>query len=336
MAQGSIKKADLGKLIEAVRRDGRFFGPIDQGDGACLAEVTPDAVLKLDYANFTLPPKRMFFPRSEVIATHEASGMAAVPVQEGQVVLFGVRPCDALALTYLDKVFVDKQFTDPYYRSRRERTLVISLACREPAATCFCTSVHGAPDGRAGADILAVEVGEALVLESLTKAGEAFMTHHAKLFASPTPAQRTACDAQASEAAKKVSAVPIDGLKAKLSGCAENAGVWDDIAERCLACGVCTYLCPTCHCFGLYDEQVGQTMRRVRAQDACTFPTFTQEASGHNPRTRHGMRMRQRVMHKFCYATENFGDIFCVGCGRCVASCPAHLDIRETITEVSQ
>lgn len=283
MAQGAIQKADLGKLIAAVRKDGRFYGPIDNGDGACLAEVTPEAVLKLDYANFTLPPKRMFFPRSEVIATHEESGMTAVPLSEEPVVLFGVRPCDALALAYLDKVFVDKQFTDPYYRSRREQTLIISLACKEPAATCFCTSVHGAPGGQLGADILAADVGEALVLESITKAGEAFVTQHAKLLVPPTVDQQKACDAQAAQAAKKVGAVPMDGLKAKLSGSAEGAGVWDGIAERCLACGVCTYLCPTCHCFGLYDEQVGQKMRRCGRRTRARSPRSPRKRPGTIP-----------------------------------------------------
>jgi sulfhydrogenase subunit beta (sulfur reductase) len=95
-------------------------------------------------------------------------------------------------------------------------------------------------------------------------------------------------------------------------------------------------LCPTCHCFALHDEQAGGQHRRIRTQDACAFPGFTQEASGHNPRTRQGLRMRQRVLHKFRFAAEAFGDIFCVGCGRCVGGCPANVDIRETLTEVPQ
>ena len=335
MALGAIRNEHLSKLIAAVRQGGRFFAPVDRGEGVCLAEVWPEDALTLDYANFTLPPKRMFFPRSEVIATHGSEGMTATPLPEGKVVLLGVRPCDALALAYLDKVFLDDKYADPYYRARRENAVVISLTCAAPAATCFCTAIKGSPAGKAGADIQATDVGDSLLLDSITPAGEAFMATHAKLLGKPTPAQTKARDEQFAQAEAKVGAVKVSSdLAAKLAKF--DPAAWDALAQRCLGCGVCTFLCPTCHCFGLYDEQVGQQSRRLRAQDACAFPAFTLEVSGHNPRTRLGTRMRHRMMHKFSYTAESFGEVFCVGCGRCIHRCPANMDIRETLTEVSK
>lgn len=335
MATGAIPKDRLSQLVTAVGKSGRFYGPVRSDEGVCLAPVSADDTLVLDYANFTLPPKREFFPRSEVIAAHGPDGMVETPPSDQSVVLFGIRPCDAMSLAFLDKVFVDEKFADPYYRRRRQRAVIISLACRNPAPTCFCTSVHGSPAGQRGADILAVDIGEALVLESVTEAGAAFLTEHADIVGKPTSAQVQARDAQVAGADKTVPPLPMAQAAAKLRAC-QDSPQWEAISQACLGCGVCTYLCPTCHCFGLYDEKVGGHSRRIRAQDACAFPQFTLEASGHNPRTRQGMRMRQRVMHKFSYAVDNFGDIFCVGCGRCIIHCPANLDIRETVTKVPQ
>ena len=110
--------------------------------------------------------------------------------------------------------------------------------------------------------------------------------------------------------------------------------IWKEVAERCLACGACTYLCPTCHCFDIQDEVMKSSGQRVRNWDSCMFPLFTLHGSGHNPRTRQGERWRQRLQHKFNYYVENFGCTACVGCGRCIVNCPVNIDIREVLERV--
>lgn len=341
MVQGAIRKEDLKKLIVAVGKDGSFYGPVRGGDGVVLSELGPDDEMALTYSNFKLPPKRQFFPQSEVIYTYEGGGRTEVPLPEETSdrvrVIFGVRPCDARSLLYLDKVFLDGTFSDPYYRRRRDLSIIISLACSDPLETCFCTSVGGNPTGKEGADILASDVGDALLFEAVTPKGKAFMKAHSDLFEQPKAKEMMVRDEQVSSAEKKIPALDISDITERLR---ENfdAPIWDEIAQRCLGCGVCTFLCPTCHCFGLYDEAHsgwGELRgRRVRVQDACMFPSFTLEASGHNPRPSNGERMRQRIMHKFRYTVENFRDIFCVGCGRCITHCPVNIDIRETIAEI--
>ena len=106
---------------------------------------------------------------------------------------------------------------------------------------------------------------------------------------------------------------------------------WDELHLKCLGCGACTYLCPTCHCFDIVDEGNAVRGKRVRNWDTCQFALFTHHTSGHNPRQSGKERMRQRVMHKFNYFVENQGEIACVGCGRCVRNCPVNLDIRAVI-----
>jgi len=331
VAEGVIGKANLGKLVAAVSKAARFFGPVRGGAVVSLAEVGADGKMDFGYAELKLPLKRHFFPRCEVLYTYDREGGSDAPLPGEKTVVFGARPCDAAALLHTDKVFLGQDYTDPYYRQRRENSVVITLACAQPAATCFCTSVGSGPAGKDGADVLAFDLGESLLFESLSEKGAEFMKAHASLFAEPGPEQTKAREKQAAEAEKKVAQVDVSGIAEKLKA-AYDSPVWAQITERCLSCGICTSLCPTCHCFGIYDEKGEAGGRRIRVQDACMFPGFTLEASGHNPRTARGNRMRQRVMHKFRYTVENFGDIFCVGCGRCIANCPVNMDVRETLS----
>ena len=129
--------------------------------------------------------------------------------------------------------------------------------------------------------------------------------------------------------------IEIDGLKEKLDRSFENP-IWQELTEKCLGCGVCTYLCPTCHCFDIVDETHASTGQRMRTWDSCQFPQFTLQASGVNPRATVKERFRQRVMHKFSYMIESYEQIGCVGCGRCVTECPVNLDIRHVVNSISK
>ena len=110
--------------------------------------------------------------------------------------------------------------------------------------------------------------------------------------------------------------------------------IWERVSRKCLGCGACSYLCPTCYCFDLTDEKTSTGARKVRRWDCCMFPSFTLHASGHNPRPVNAPRVRQKLMHKFSYHTERHGLSSCVGCGRCVRSCPVNLDIRQLLGQL--
>jgi ferredoxin len=113
-----------------------------------------------------------------------------------------------------------------------------------------------------------------------------------------------------------------------------NSDLWNRIHEPCVGCGACAFLCPTCHCFDIQEETRGMDGARVRVWDTCQFDLFTRHASGHNPRTSQKERARQRIMHKFNYGVGRFHIPFCVGCGRCIAACPAHNDVRQILKEI--
>ena len=125
----------------------------------------------------------------------------------------------------------------------------------------------------------------------------------------------------------------LEDIKARMDGLFDD-DIWETVSHKCLGCGTCSYLCPICYCFDLTDEKTETGARKVRSWDCCMFDLFTRHASGHNPRPVNAMRLRQKVMHKFSYYWERYGLHGCVGCGRCVRSCPVNLDIRQLLAEM--
>ena len=341
MECGIIDKTDLDKLIaSASERSVRFYAPVDGENGPELRPVAGHEEIAFDYGNARLSSKSLLFPQREVLGKFTNDTAEQMEIDAEESILFGIRPCDAFALSCLDKVFSDEsgRFQDPYYLTRRAKALIISLACDAPRATCFCTSVGGSPSGKRGADILVSDLGEKLLFESATEKGEAFIRSF-KLFATPSDEEVRIRDEKALKAEQSMTKIPIPDMEAlpgKLTAEFEEP-LWDTITQNCLGCGACTYLCPTCHCFDITDETNAKGDGiRLRTWDSCQYPLFTLHASGHNPRTNKKQRLRQRIMHKFSYSVENTGDIFCVGCGRCVTNCPVGLDIREMLTSLDK
>ena len=311
------------RVFAPVKRDGLVsFEPISEGDEALLD----------DSHNSKRAPKEIFFPCSETLFAYEEGEITNAPLTEERRVVFGMRPCDARSLILLDKVFDAPDYQDPYYVTRRENTVVIGLGCNRPLSTCFCTTVGGGPFAVEGLDLLFTDLGDRYLVEAITERGKALVAD------SPHFRQAEAADVNlkaeiAARAEQSVSGPSVEGVKEQLDRMYDDP-FWDELHEKCLGCAVCTYLCPTCHCFDIVDETVNTQGRRVRNWDSCQFPLFTLHASGHNPRPSGKERMRQRVMHKFRYFVENFGEVACVGCGRCVRECPVNLDLREVLNAI--
>jgi ferredoxin len=274
----------------------------------------------------------VFFPRSETLFVFEGGEIKPGSLPDEQRVVFGLRPCDARAAVMLDNVFIDSDLPDPYYAARRDNTVLIGLACDEPPSTCFCTAVGGGPFEVEGLDLLFTDLGERYLVEPVTERGEALVAEH-PLFHEATPQDREEKAALAARAGGAVAGPDVDGLKRRLDGMYDDP-FWDEVHQKCLGCGICSYLCPTCHCFDIADEGGSSNGRRVRNWDSCQFSLFTYHASGHNPRPSGRERMRQRIMHKFRYFVDNFDETACVGCGRCVRACPVNLDIRAVIADI--
>jgi sulfhydrogenase subunit beta (sulfur reductase) len=329
-----IDKNAFAGFVDELLETHRVIAPTKQDGIVSFERVESINAIRLDYNNTRQAPKSVFFPRSETLFSYRQGEMTAVPLSDQPRVVVGIRPCDARSPTLLDKVFDTPDSQDPYYVGRRENTVLVGLACNTPLSTCFCTAVGGGPFWTEGLDLLLTDLGDRYMVEVASERGEVLIAEHPDF--RPATEEDLKLKAEiAAHAEAMVSGPDVTGITEKLDGLYDDS-VWDEIQQKCLGCGVCTYLCPTCHCFDIVDEGDSRKGRRVRNWDTCQFALFTHHASGHNPRPTGKERMRQRVMHKFNYFVHNLGEIACVGCGRCVRDCPVNLDIRAVIETIGQ
>ncbi len=298
--------------------------------------VTDLKSLRLDFTTTVQSPKRIIFPQREVLLDFGAAGAREHLPEVRPTVIFGVRPCDARALLLTDKVF-GEPFPDPYYRIRREATALVGLACGvPPSRNCFCLSAGGSPHSAEGLDVLMTDLGDAWAVQAVTKLGRALMDPGGPLFKPLTDEDRGRLKAVLAAAGESIRRrVEITGA---LAG-AFDSPLWEAAAAGCIRCGICTYLCPTCHCFDIADEletAAPPKGLRVRTWDTCQFPDFTMHSSGHNPRPHKAARLRRRILHKFLYFHRAKGSYLCTGCGRCISLCPVGIDLIDVLEEVKR
>jgi sulfhydrogenase subunit beta (sulfur reductase) len=332
-----IKKERLPEWSNELA-DYKILAPIKEDDIVMFKETKKLDRTMLGYANSVKPPKEVFFPQTQELFRFKKAPEMKVIESEGEtkkVILFGVRPCDARSFLILDKLFY-WDYEDNLYRKMRDNTVIVGLSCNEPHYNCFCTSVGGSPHSNEGLDVMMTDLGDRYYVEILTKKGEDVIRKPKKLFSKVTDKDRKKRDEIWKKAESLVTKhVEVEGVHDKLGELFES-GYWDEKSKTCVGCGVCSFLCPTCHCFDITDEDFGKEGRRIRTWDTCMIPEYTVHASGYNPRPGKKNRLRNRVYHKFRYFPDRFDIIACVGCGRCISKCPVGNDITEIIDEVKE
>ena len=262
------------------------------------------------------------------------------------IAFFGVRACDVAALKIHDQHFLQQKFVDPYYQARRDNSLVIAVNCSSPADTCFCHSTGDGPFVDDGADIVLTELEPGFLIDAQTSKGESLLedlslqettddhlkeSESIKLKASKQKKQLPEIDIK-SELLNNLN--PGSDIRSKLFS-ESNKDAWNDIAKKCLSCGNCTSVCPTCFCHSEIDEPEldGKSSAHYREWDSC----FTQGHSyihGITIRAETSQRYRQWLTHKFSTWFDQYGRSGCVGCGRCISWCPVGIDVIESINEV--
>jgi sulfhydrogenase subunit beta (sulfur reductase) len=338
MKELEIAKTEAVSLLNNLIREYKVFAPVEQNGFITFQEIHSGSEAFLDYINSKKPPKEIFFPQSERLFSYDLSRReswgAEKPAQEEKPrIIFGIRPCDARSLVLLDNVFDGKPYKDPYYTDKRKTTTIVALGCNQPCTTCFCTSLGGGPFSQDGSDLLLVDIGDKYIAQVVTEKGEKFAKEHNEFRKAEKHSLSLMRDTKETAEALMKSKIEVQKVTEKLDSMFDDH-FWDMVSEKCLGCAVCTYLCPTCHCFDITDEVIEQSGDRVRTWDSCAFPSFTLEASGVNPRPSNKERYRQRIMHKFNYFVANHGMAACVGCGRCIKECPVNLDIRVVLNSI--
>lgn len=314
------------------------YAPVAEGDGAAFGIVHSSSEALLEHPGAVRPPRQILTPMTETLLSMEPGGSAVecVPASE-PVVLFGTRPCDARAIAFLDRVYAGGDRIDPYYAARRKALTIVSIGCREPRATCFCTSTGGGPLSPEGSDILLEPFGDGWAVRVVSGEGRRLAEALGRGASSEERGASGEWEGESSEGKAFTAAAgftlqagaprDLPALRERLEKAFDDPR-WEALTAKCLGCGACTFLCPSCHCFDIVDGEEDGLVVRSRIWDSCQFTTFTRQASGHDPRPTGADRFRHRLMHKFSYCIESYGMPGCVGCGRCVEACPVNQDIR--------
>jgi ferredoxin len=326
----AVDKKNLPDLMRSIMNAGKtLIAPVNEDRTSRYKAIKDPSEAALDLQVTRMSMKEFFFPPSECILCYERdeSGMKIKdpePISDERVI-FGARPCDAAALSVMDKVFT-WDYNDAFYLARREKTTVVTIGCDKLGPACHCLDVGLSPNAKEGSDILLIPLeGEKYEVNIITDKGKKIAELWGDKVRDIPDSERKVISPT-----KPSKQVPTD-LEKKF-----ESPAWIDATMKCLSCGVCAYLCPTCHCFDIVDENDGlEGGERKRNWDVCSFSMFTKHGGGHNPRPEQWMRYRQRVMHKFDYYPEKFNCIACVGCGRCILSCPVGMDIFDVLEKVS-
>lgn len=329
-----IAKSELPAFLGYLQRLGPVMVPRREEGVTLFAPWAEGVEPELDEVRTVNSVKDFLFPQREVL--FRVVGEEITPVLPTELrFIFGVRPCDLASLRPFERVFGEGPSPDPYWGARRENTVLLGLACEHIRPTCFCTA-FGLNPAAAGGDIMLYPDGDRLWVEAVSPRGAEILV--------AAPLAEGGTEAEVTRRKEELAGVPVplgeDLLVPDLPQLAANLfehPLWEALSARCLSCGICTYSCPTCHCFLLTDETGPEgSVSRVRGWDSCQFSSFTLAAGGANPRTARSARVRQRFLHKLSYFPDRQDQYLCVGCGRCLELCPVGLDIVGVIKAVKE
>ncbi|MFL5286963.1 MAG: 4Fe-4S dicluster domain-containing protein [Rhodopila sp.] len=254
---------------------------------------------------------------------------------EERFAFLAVRSCELHAIAIQDKVFLQGPYVDPHYKARRDGVFIVAVNCSEAGGTCFCTSMNTGPKASTGYDLALSELlGESheFLLEAGSERGEALLARLPQRASTSADTER-ADAVVAKTAANMGRQMRSDDVPELLLGNLEHSR-WDDVAARCLSCGNCTQVCPTCFCTAVTDaNELSDATERTRRWDSCFSQNFSYIHGGAvrpSPRSRYW----QWMTHKLASWVEQFGTSGCVGCGRCITWCPVGIDITEEVSAI--
>ena len=337
MRKISLQNLDL--LFAKISENYSLYLPVDTTGGAKFEKWAEGKTLSNEL-NTVRSPKDFFFPQTEDLMAFKTAGKNIEIIdtrsESEDFVVVGVRACDAKSFDILDRVFLSEP-QDSFYAMKRKHGIIVTTACTRPSETCFCQA-FGIDAAAPAGDISTWKTADALYLQANTEKGTALVE---KLGAILEECSDDAVNAQKEKISAVMDKLPLQNLPTDAFGGGKtqelfNNPAWDELSQSCLGCGTCTFVCPTCQCYDIKDYDTGHGVKRFRCWDSCMYSDFTKMAHG-NPRLTQKERFRQRFMHKLVYFPENNnGEFGCVGCGRCLVSCPISMNIVKVMKKLTE
>lgn len=333
-----ITRSRLAEWVGQLLKQAQVIAPrtVQGGDTAYDAVEDPSQVA-WDYSVSINPLKRFLLPQTEELLRWRRPGGDGLQLEptydETERIFLAVRSCDVSGVLFLDRVF-SRDPEDIYYMTRRQNSALVSLTCGEPGEDCFCVCANAGPFLENGYDLQLTNLSDDYLVEVGTEKGRSLIAAAEHLFAAaPEELIRARRDIErdVEERFEEHKAYFAAALR-KVTFDRVPDELWDGMADRCLECGGCSFVCPTCTCFLVADYPEGESGHRERLWDSCLYSCYTLEASGHNPRAQRRDRVKARFFHKLSYQfAKELEAHGCVGCGRCITACLGSNDM-PTVT----
>ncbi len=335
---------DLPVLFKTIREKHRIVAPVRKENQFIFAEVHDSAEMALDYIPTILPPKKYFLPQHEDLVQFQFGKIQASPVESDtkSTVIFGMHTCDIAAIACLETVFHNDPF-DSFFCNREKSLIIIGYECLKPCddkATCLTMDTH-LPRGFY--DLMITASKEQYILQINSDAGFQLIKDSG-LWNEELTKQEETLKNELNTIREQKRAHFTTPLKPtfhqlyQLFDHSYDSPVWEEVGAKCLSCGNCTMVCPTCYCFDIYDEldlKLNEGTRR-RVWDSCQLHDFALVASGENFREKRESRQRHRFFRKFSYPVKKYNKYFCIGCGRCTRTCMAKISLIETVNSLAK
>lgn len=341
-----ISKIDIKDFLRELSDEWDIYIPQNKFGGDVWFESLPksgkdfeDALMEmtLEDVDMVISSKEVFFPQLEPLFDFNEGKITEI-VESSPKFLLGVKSCDLQGILFVDDFF-SRNVRDFYYGNRIKERFIVTIGCLQPPRpdTCFCTSTHTGPFAEKGYDLQFVDTGDEYLVEVGSEKGKEFLEKFNTFFIDAPDTADLSIEQIKSKASASIR-LKVDFEEALSLMRKDNVPeeVYRRIGERCIYCGGCLYVCPTCTCFNVFDDARGEQGTRFRNWDACVFSGYTREASGHNPRQDKWLRTSRRYEHKLKNDCEISGMSGCVGCGRCLSSCPVNIGMSSFIREIME
>lgn len=326
----------LRPFLDALAKDMDVYVPKKTAEYYTFVKYDPaeSTTVELNGIRTCLSVKEFLFPIRELAATYPK----VIEEEVKPFAVFGLKNCDLQAIEILDKVFAEEEFLDPSYVKRREAMFIISSDCFNLAESCFCSVFDGQVYSRDGFDLNISKIRGGFIVEAGSDKGKRFTENHHGLFDDAPKALLDERDQNRASMQKQLeednAELHFDASIRDIVENSQESEIFNIEAKTCVECQACTRVCPTCHCFYLYDTKQGDYFGKMKMWDSCVRMAYAEVAGGANPRNVLGDRIKHRLMHKFVYFLDRYGLEMCVGCGRCVDAEVGEMDLRKVLSKL--
>ncbi|MBN1223085.1 MAG: 4Fe-4S dicluster domain-containing protein [Candidatus Aminicenantes bacterium] len=324
-----LEKEKLFSFLEAVSEDADLWAPVKKGvDRFVFAEIEDFSQIELNYTRTILPPRKIMLPPSFNMFKASPKSYEEEFAHVSKKILFGVHSCDLHGLLIADQ-FYSYMYDDPYYLKARKNTLMLGHSCW-PDENCLCksTNTHIIEEGY---DLFFTDLEKYYLVWIGSSQGDDLIRTRPELFDEEIGDQDIQSFLKWREERDKAFQIEMNfTYMPDLMELKYKDKIWDKLGDACLACGSCTNVCPTCNCYNVLDKPVlGKDISNiVRCWDACTLENYSEVAGGENFREKRAERLKLWYTHKLQAYISKYGKPSCVGCGRCIATCPVDINVK--------